>query len=175
MKTPLIYIHGLGSDRNSSKFELIQDYFSESYDYYCLEWKNDSNILALIEQAHQQFSNASNLIIIGDSTGANFAFQLRGMRDEKQLQSKLILTSPLLNLNMRIAAHDFPETIIPFMRAIEEPYNALMICPRNDEIINHSAWLNLNAEGLLVVQVDDTHRLTKFSAYLPILSSYLSK
>ncbi len=80
MHTTLIYIHGFGSDRNSRKFLNLKDYFGEQYNYDFIEWDNDSDIKSLIQDKFLKYKNESNLIIVGDSTGANFAYQLQNLR-----------------------------------------------------------------------------------------------
>lgn len=64
MKPTLLYIHGLGSDRNSRKFLNLKDYFKDQFDYDFLEWENDSNIQLLIEEKLEKFKNQENLICI---------------------------------------------------------------------------------------------------------------
>lgn len=79
-KTTLLYIHGLGSDRHSRKFINLKEYFKDRFSYDFIEWNNDSTISVLLVEAEAKLENVENPILIGDSTGANFAYQLRERR-----------------------------------------------------------------------------------------------
>lgn len=175
MTTPLLYIHGLGSDRTSSKFQAICTHFDKEYTMHCLEWTTESNIKELLNDAFNTYENDTKLILFGDSTGANFAYQLREQRAEKGLETTLILTSPLLDLSKRIAAFDFPKILEPYIIKINAPNHALLICPLNDEIIDHSWLNNLGNTSLVIKQVHDSHRLPEFKNYLPLIRNYLNK
>lgn len=171
MKPTLIYIHGLGSDRNSRKFKNLKDYFKDQFEYDFLEWKNDSDVKKIIEEKLQNYQNINQLIIVGDSTGANFAYQLREMRNKKE--DKLILTSPLLNIEMRIANFDFPKSLLPYLIKIAEPKNALIIGTKKDEILNQTWLFKKDFENISLKEVDDNHRLEKFHEFLPKIELYL--
>lgn len=99
----LLYIHGLGSDSNSRKYLNLKDYFKEEYQFDCIEWKNDSDISELLNKAESHLKNEDKIILVGDSTGANFAYQLRERLQETRKNVILITTSPLFNIEDRIA------------------------------------------------------------------------
>lgn len=171
MKPTLLYIHGLGSDKNSRKFMNLKNYFHDRFNYDFLEWKNDSNIKLLIQEKFDKYQKIENLIIIGDSTGANFAYQLRKLRNCNS--DKLILTSPLLDIEKRIASFDFPKTIIPYLEKITSPKNALIIATKKDEILDQS-WIFEN-ENFNLKEVKDSHRLENFQNYISFIEMYLSQ
>jgi predicted esterase YcpF (UPF0227 family) len=173
MTPPLLYIHGLGSDRNSTKFLALQTFFPDMFDFHCMEWTEHSNIDRLISQTHTSFENNNQLIVFGDSTGANFAYQLRDKRALNGLQTKLILSAPLLDLSKRITDFNFPKRLIPQLIKIEHPTHALLICPMQDELINHTALKSDVTNKLQVLQVNDTHRLPRFKEYLPAINAYI--
>ena len=79
MKPKLLYIHGLGSDRNSRKLVNIKDFFENQFEYNFVEWNNDSDLSALLNEAQKWLTTEPNvqIVLVGDSTGANFAYQLR--------------------------------------------------------------------------------------------------
>lgn len=173
MPPPLLYIHGLGSDRNSTKSLALQAFFPDMFDFHCMEWTEHSNIERLISQTYTSFENNNQLIVFGDSTGANFAYQLRDKRTLNGLQTKLILSAPLLDLSKRIIDFNFPKRLIPQLIKIEYPTHALLICPMQDELINHSTWKSDATNKLQVLQVNDTHRLPRFKEYLPTIKAYI--
>lgn len=173
MPPPLLYIHGLGSDRNSAKFLALQAFFPDKFDFYCMEWTDHSNIERLISQTYTTFEKTNQLIVFGDSTGANFAYQLRDNRALYGLQTKLILSAPLLDLSKRIIDFNFPKCLIPQLIKIEQPTHALLICPMHDELINHTALKSDITNKLQVLQVNDTHRLPRFKDYLPAVKAYI--
>ncbi len=174
MKQSLLYIHGLGSDRNSRKFLALKEYFKDQFQYDFIEWKNDSNISQLLNEANKKLRNIENFIVVGDSTGANFAYQLREMRNKDGQKAKLILTSPLLNIEDRIADFDFPKNIIQYLWRIENPRNALIIAAPNDEILNQRNLTENNERGLKLIKVEDNHRLENFEHYLPHIEKYIN-
>ena len=177
MKPNLLYIHGLGSDRHSRKFINLKDYFKDQFEYDFLEWNNDSDINFLIEDKHEQYKNNNQLIIVGDSTGANFAYQLREMRNGEN--DILILTSPLLDIDKRIANFDFPGFILPQLMKIQHPKNALIIASKTDEILNQKYLFTSDKnfvsvhETTEILEIKDNHRLLHFDNVIPAISNYI--
>lgn len=172
-KTRFLYIHGLGSNANSRKYLNLKEYFGNTFDFSCLEWKNDDNIEELLNQSEKELSQFENVILFGDSTGANFAWQLREKRKAKGLNSILIVSSPLLDLSKRISDFEFPETLKPFMKKIDHPAGMMIIAPTEDEIIDHSFVIDNQFPDTQILKVNDTHRLPKFKEYLPEIEKYI--
>lgn len=172
-KTKLLYIHGLGSDAQSRKYLNLKEYFADQFDFSCLEWKNDDNIEELLNLAEKDLSQQENVILFGDSTGANFAWQLREKRKTKGLNSILIVSSPLLDLSRRISEFKFPESLKPFMKKIDHPAEMMIIAPTKDEIIDHSFVIDNQFPDTQILKVNDTHRLPKFKDYLPEIERYI--
>lgn len=175
MKQTLLYIHGLGSDRHSRKFINLKDYFQDQFDYDFIEWKNDSIISELLDKSELQFENLENLIIVGDSTGANFAYQLRKRRRLKSKDSILILSSPLLNIDERIADFEFPENLIPQLEKFENPENALIIASKKDSILGQNWLFEKPLKNVKLIEVDDNHRLEKFHESLAEIEIYINE
>lgn len=171
MKT-LIYIHGLGSNKNSRKFQNLKEYFGNIFSYDFLEWVPDTNISDVIHQMALKYAG-EDVILVGDSTGANFAYQLRENIRRLGGNTVLILTSPLLDINNRIADFDFPHKLIPQLWKIENPEDALIIATRTDEILNQEILLNKKLNNVKCVEVNDGHRLENFHTYLPEIKKYI--
>ncbi|WP_407405848.1 YqiA/YcfP family alpha/beta fold hydrolase [Chryseobacterium sp.] len=175
MKTTLLYIHGLGSDRNSRKFINLKEYFKDQFDYDFVEWNNESNIAELLNEAENKLENLENPIIVGDSTGANFAYQLRESRKLKGKKSILILSSPLLNIDDRIADFEFPKTIIPQLIKIKNPSDALIIATKSDAVLDQNWLFEQTFNSIELIEVEDNHRLEKFHKSLPEIEKYCLK
>ena len=175
MKQKLLYIHGLGSDRNSRKLVNLKDHFKDQFEYNFVEWNNDSYISALLDVAEKwlQSDEEDQIVLVGDSTGANFAYQLRERLKENGVKSILILTSPLLNIDERIANFIFPNSIIPQLWKIDNPEDALIIATQKDEVLNQIPLFEKSLKNIKLVNVDDSHRLLKFENYLYYIEKYI--
>ncbi|WP_262152196.1 YqiA/YcfP family alpha/beta fold hydrolase [Chryseobacterium foetidum] len=173
MKPTLLYIHGLGSDQHSRKFINLKDYFKDQFNYDFVEWKNDSIISELLDQAELKLEDIENPVLVGDSTGANFAYQLRERRSQKGKNSILILSSPLLNIDERIADFEFPETLIPQLQKFDDPENALIIATKKDAILNQNWLFKKPLNNVKLIEVDDNHRLEKFHENLSDIELYI--
>lgn len=172
MKTTLLYIHGLGSDRNARKFINLKEYFKDQFDYDFVEWNNENNIAELLNEAENKLENLENPIIVGDSTGANFAYQLRESRKLKGKKSILILSSPLLNIDERIADFNFPEKLLPQLIKIKNPSNALIIATKNDTILDQNWLFEKDLDKITLIEINDNHRLEKFHETLSQIEKY---
>lgn len=172
-KTKFLYIHGLGSNALSRKYLNLKEYFPDQFDFSCMEWKNDDNIEELLNQSEKSLSQQENVILFGDSTGANFGWQLREKRKANGLNSILIVSSPLLDLSKRISDYEFPESIKPFMKKINHPAGMMIIAPTEDEILDHSFVIDNQFPDTRILKVNDTHRLPKFKDYLPEIERYI--
>lgn len=175
MKTTLLYIHGLGSNQHSRKFVNLKDYFEDEFDYDFVEWNNESDISKLLDDAEIKLQNIEKPIFIGDSTGANFAYQLRDRLFDLGKESVLILTSPLLNIDERIADFEFPKQLIPQLLKFENPKNTLIIATQNDKILNQKWLFNKDFENVKLIEVDDNHRLEKFHENLAEIRKYIAE
>lgn len=175
MHNKLLYIHGLGSDRNSRKFINLKDHFRNQFEYNFVEWNNESNISELLDTAEKSLvsESESQIVLVGDSTGANFAYQLRERLEKKTIKSILILTSPLLNIDNRIADFEFPKTILSQLQKIENPSDALIIASKKDEVLNQLPVFEKALQNVELADVDDSHRLLKFENYLATIENYI--
>lgn len=175
MNKKLLYIHGLGSDRNSRKFVNIKEYFKDQFEYNFVEWKNDSNISSLLNEAKKWLESGSTdqIVLVGDSTGANFAYQLRERLKGSNIKSILILTSPLMNVEDRTSDFEFPKNILPQLGKIENPEGALIIATQKDEVLNLIPLFQAELKNVELINVDDSHRLLKFEKYVYHIEKYI--
>ena len=175
MKPKLLYIHGLGSDRNSRKLVNIKDFFENQFEYNFVEWNNDSDLSALLNEAQKWLTTEPNvqIVLVGDSTGANFVYQLREKLMENGRKPILILTSPLLNIDNRIADFEFPKNLIPQLWKIENPEDALIIATKKDQVLNQKMLFEQPLKNVVLIEVDDNHRLEKFENYISHIEKYI--
>lgn len=171
MKKTLLFIHGYGSDRSSRKFQDLKTHFGKEYHCHCLEWVVFSDVPYLLNLAVQKCENVKSLVIVGDSTGANLAYQLREMRNREY--DKLILLSPLLDITKRKRDIPFPDTFCAHLSKIENPAKALVVASRNDEVIDQQSLFDETDKKFTLMEVDDGHRLEKFQEYLPALEEFI--
>lgn len=173
MHKKLLYIHGLGSDRNSRKFLNLKDYFKGQFDYDFVEWNSDSDISALLDIAEKWLKSENQIVLVGDSTGANFAYQLRERLKGGNQKLILILTSPLLDIDSRIVDFEFPKKIFPQLWKIKNPEDALIIATKKDEVLNQKPLFEKSFKDIELIEVDDSHRLEKFENYLSYIEKYI--
>lgn len=167
----LIYIHGLGSNKNSRKFKLIKEKFQALYNCKCIEWDLLTDINLLTKDLYLKYKNQNHLVIIGDSTGGNFAYQLHELLKLTDVKTKLILLNPLLNVNSRIASFPFPNEIEKYLQAINFVDGCFFLQSTKDEIIDHSKIKIGNR--VVQIKIDDTHRILNFEKHLDDLKNYI--
>lgn len=168
----ILYFHGLGSDEQSRKFQLLKERFSTA-DVYCVVWNKDTDFIQLFEHWRYKTQEADNIILIGDSTGGNYAYQFRKMLTKLKLSSKLILINPLLKLENIIADFTFPKELTNTLLNIDKVENALLILSRRDEVIDHHASANVSQPFTEILWIEDTHRVLFFDKLLMRIESYI--
>ena len=167
----LIYIHGLGSNQNSRKFLLMKEKFQALFNCKCIEWDLLTDIDLLIKKLYIKYKDHDNLVIVGDSTGGNFAYQLRELMKLTDVKTKLILLNPLLDFNSRIASFPFPREIEKYLQVINFVNCCFLLQSTNDEIIDHAKIKTGNR--VVQIKIDDTHRIINFDKYLDDLKNYI--
>lgn len=105
----------------------------------CLEWKTDDNIPRLLADTAARLRDKRHVILVGDSTGGNFAYQLRELLRPQGIKTTLILLNPLLDLSKRIAPFAFPESLVPYLKQIDKPADAYIFIAMRDEILDHQS------------------------------------
>jgi len=168
----ILYFHGLGSDEQSRKFQLLKMQFSTA-DVYCVVWNKETDFAQLFEHWCHKIQGAENIILIGDSTGGNYAFQFREMLTKHNLFSKLILINPLLNLENRIADFPFPKELTDTLQTIDKVEDALLIFSRRDEIIDHRTVAKASQPYTEILWVEDTHRVLYFDKLLKHIERHI--
>lgn len=173
MKKELLYIHGLGSSQNSRKYKLIESQFQNNYNCYCAAWDNDTNIQQFIRDLYDRYHTISELVLIGDSTGGNYASQLRDQLTAEGVKVKLILLNPLLNIAHRIATFTFPDSLLSSLLPYEEVSDCFLLQSHSDEVIDQSQIrIGVHVDQ---VRVHDSHRLLKFAEHIPYIKAYVNK
>lgn len=107
MKT-LLYFHGVGSSAASRKFIKLQSEFADKYQVTCVEWTYTSDMRTMITNLFTKYEHQKSIVIIGSSTGGNFAYQLADSLRSSGVKVKLIMINPLLQLTQRITSRPFP-------------------------------------------------------------------
>lgn len=167
----IIYIHGLGSSKRSSKFKELKKVYPQ---IECFEWdENDILMISKLIEFSKTFDKSQEIIIIGDSTGGNFAIQLRMMIEKYQnTYAKLVLLNPLLDISK---VHiEIPENVKNRLSKITEIHEALIFISKNDDIVDHTIPESISLH-CKIVKIDDTHKLSKFPEYLHIIDNYINQ
>jgi predicted esterase YcpF (UPF0227 family) len=167
--TKYIYIHGLNSSKNSYKYKIL----NQRFDMIILEWDKLTNINSKIDEIIKNINPSDKLMLIGDSTGGNFACQLRDKLNILNIYSKLVLLNPLLNIESLII-DIMPNEILKYIKPINEIKDALLIISNNDEVVNNKD-LNSFEETTNIVRVNDTHKLENIEEYIYLISDYSEK
>lgn len=170
-----IYIHGYGSNRSSGKFVLLERQFP-SYATICPEWTPETAFGPWLEHLYVGFKSEQTIILVGDSTGANFAYQLKERRKQEGLQTVLILLSPLLSYSQRLNKNlVFTENLKDSLIDIESPTDAFLLIGKQDETLDLRQLNPYTCEGSELVYLDDTHRLPFFEDYVGYIKAYIAR
>src|SRR5699024_1883033 len=179
MRRNFLYIHGLQRDdiHVSRKYLHLVKHFKDRFNYIYSAWINQTDFSKLLNTAEANLEKDEIPIIYGDSTGANFAYQLRERLKAKNKKSILILSSPLLNSKQRIQAElRFPEAVKKQMLEITSPENALVIASKKDQILQQNWLFEKSFPNLEVFEVDDNHQLSNYEKNsLEIIENYIDK
>lgn len=170
----LLYIHGLNSDANSRKLSLLKSYFGDRVDYHCIEWGDRTNLRFYFDKKRNEWLHYQKLIIVGDSTGANFAYQLREQLRDSHHQIALVLLSPFMCTSQQIVRIRFPFYIIPQIWYINKPTRALIIASPTDEVLTQNWLFEKDFKEVKVIEVSDEHSLRDFEEYIPHIDEYIN-
>ncbi len=177
MKRKLYFFHGYGSGINSSKYLRLKEYFGDRFEMENEVWRLDDNIEQIMSRVCDKLEHEEKPILFGDSTGANFAYQIRERRLLRGKESILIMSAPLLDFSKRISSMDFSKNIQHYLIPITEPKNAMIIIPTRDEVLNHSFLTQNTFDGIELFPIEDTHRLEelKKGVGLKNIEAYINK
>lgn len=168
----LIYFHGLGSNKKSRKFRLLKDYLDDRYELLCVEWHVDTDFQILMFNIFKRLLREHEVVLIGDSTGGNYACQMRDLLTQNNVKATLVLLNPLLSIDKRIAAFPFPNALVESLHDIRQVDDCLSIISTNDVVIDHSSITY--GHGTCRLIVDDVHQLLHFERYLQHIDRYIS-
>lgn len=172
MKT-ILYFHGLGSSAASRKFVRLQQVFADRYHVICPEWTFTTDIRVLLANLLAQYEKHKSIIIIGSSTGANFAYQLTESLRSKAVKVNLILINPLLDFEQRISSRPFPAKLENYIRTISEVNECSLILSKHDEAIDHS--LIQIGDKVNKIEIDDNHQVKNLKIFIRIIKELLKK
>ena len=162
MRTKFYFFHGYGSGINSSKFIRLKEHFGKSFEMQNEVWRLNDNIEQILSRVYDKLEYEENPVLFGDSTGANFAYQIRERRLNQGKKTILIMSAPLLDFSKRISKMEFDVNIQQYLIKITQPNNAMLIIPTQDEVIDQSMFLANNSfKNLEILTLNDSHRLQK--------------
>lgn len=167
-----IYFHGLNSSINSSKFVILKKTFKN---LKCFEWSPNDPIKNMLNELVYKLSNCNeDIILIGDSTGANFAYQTRELLKKYNKKVKLILISPLLSINQMdnnfFLYKYVTKSLISNIILIKYITDALIIKPINDEVLSNPYYCIFDCK---VLNIESGHRIDNFENYINNIKTYL--
>jgi hypothetical protein len=145
MKTGLLYVHGLNSSSKSSKFQTFSKYFDSSI---CVEWKNGvttiETILSDMDTGHKKLGEeCAEVVIIGDSTGANWVLQYQALSKRSYAVSSYALISPLLTKDSVNEPGIFEVKTWGQLQDFEKIKDLVVLYAVNDQVLNivpHKGW-----------------------------------
>ncbi|WP_158963263.1 YqiA/YcfP family alpha/beta fold hydrolase [Myroides fluvii] len=170
-----IYIHGYGSNRESRKYVLLQTQLV-AYQARCPEWTPETDFNTWLKALYQSVENEQTVVVVGDSTGANFAYQLKEMRNAEGLDTILVLLSPLLSYDHRLNKElAFTANLKNSLQDIVAPTEALILIGKQDETLDLKEVNPYACKNSEVVYIDDSHRLPLFEQYLGLIGDYVER
>jgi len=171
----LLYFHGYGSNRASRKYILSQAFFS-TYEAECIEWTPDTDFKHLLQEVYTATEQEENIVLIGDSTGANFAYQLKEMRKKQKKKTLLLLLSPLLSYTHRLNKElVFTDNLKNSLIHIPAPADAWVLLGKQDETLDLRVVQPYDCINTEILYVNDSHRLPLFDQYLEDMKAYINR
>lgn len=169
----IVYVHGLYSSANSSKFKSILKKYPSAI---CVEWRVEDTISAILLEAYDHLKGVvEDLTIIGSSTGGNFAWQLQQKLKENGKSSELILLNPLVDVSV-IKELDFPENLIQFLVDMNRFENTKVFLSVHDEVLDFEKLKkffemqdNIFPNQIDMIEIDDDHRIHNFELLLTLI------
>lgn len=172
MKT-ILYFHGLGSSAASRKFVSLQQVFADNYKVVCPEWSFTTDIQLMLANLLKQYESHTSIIMIGSSTGCNFAYQLTMSLRAKGVKVKLLMINPLLLIKQRISLRAFPVQLANYLSEIREVDHCTLILSTQDEIIDHS-MISIG-EDVDVISIKDNHQVSDLQGLIGIIQNIIEK
>lgn len=169
----IVYIHGLNSSANSTKFKTILKNYPSAI---CIEWKTEDNIATILFEAYEHLKGLVNdLAIIGSSTGGNFGWQLQQKLNENGKSSELILLNPLVDVSMKVE-NNFPENLSQYLVDMNRFENTTVFLSVHDEVLDFEKLKtffeiqqNIFPQQIEIIEIDDNHRIRNFESLLTLI------
>lgn len=169
----IVYIHGLSSSVNSQKFKILQQAFPSAK---CVEWTTEDNIFDIIQDAYDKLKGiVNNLVIIGSSTGGNFAWQLQKKLKENGKSSELILLNPLIDSSFKYD-DNLPEELNKYLVDMNRFENTKVFLALHDDVLNTGKLKDffeiqqrIFTDQIQIIEVDDNHRIENFETLLTLI------
>lgn len=169
----IVYIHGLYSSKNSKKFRVITKNFPTAI---CVEWKVEDNIFEIIQNSYNLLKGEiKDLVLIGSSTGGNFAWQLQKKLLENGKSSQLILLNPLIDITFKFL-DDFPSQLSSYLVPMNIFVNTKVFLGMKDEVLDaykSKKFFEIQQKSFInqidIIEVEDGHRLDNFSSLLLLI------
>lgn len=172
-KNTYVYIHGLHSSKESKKYIALQHKLDVDDQLLCIEWQTtgiDKTLQYAVDTIIKD--SKAQIILIGDSTGGNFACQIREMLKHKGIYAGLVLINPLL---LRFQLYDssiMPESTLEYVRNITDVSDSLIFLSDNDTVVNHHMLPNYILDCNNIRQIKDTHSFLRFAEYIDYIKYY---
>lgn len=169
----IVYIHGLNSSVNSQKFKILKEAFPTAI---CVEWTVENNIFDIIQVTYEKLKGIiNNLVIIGSSTGGNFAWQLQKKLKENGKSSELILLNPLVDQSFKYV-DDLPEELSKYLADMNRFEDTKVFLALRDDVLNTEKLKDffeiqqkIFTDQIQIIEVDDNHRIENFETLLTLI------
>lgn len=169
----IVYIHGLNSSVNSQKFKILQQAFPTAI---CVEWTVEDNIFDIIHDAYEKLKGiVNNLVIIGSSTGGNFAWQLQKKLKENGKSSELVLLNPLIDSSFKFS-NDIPDELNKYLVDMNRFEDTKVFLALHDDILDTEKLKDffeiqqkIFTNQIHIIEVDDNHRIENFETLLTLI------
>ena len=165
-----IYIHGFGTTgAGSNKFKKINKWATEiGQKAFALEWNEhqDQIVERLIRQLTATLQYDDPVVLIGSSTGGNFALQLMDFFTHHQIPMRFILINPLIDVKQR-KIHNASFTLLLADQLKLPKDNAIggkIILGKQDEVLDYQFTVNVFQKNNDIILLDaGNHALSNIS------------
>jgi len=161
----VLYFHGLNSGPQSPKFLAIQKQWPQAK---CFYWTPTEKQLSqrIKTLAVEMSTSTKDVLIIGDSAGSNLALQFRTEITKANSWCKLIIIAPIFNTKQLIDSSILPKNIIDQIVTVATLNDAMLLLPREDEILDYSEIPGQVLRSTEVKRIPGGHAVLGFSRYI---------
>lgn len=171
--TQYIYVHGLGSSKNSQKYREIELKYPGSI---CFDWVVGDNLHDKINEWIDVVKNCQlDVVLIASSTGCNLVCQMNVILSKTNNYQKTILLNPLLSLSQIINKDILPAKVLKYILEIGFFNGCCIIISDNDEVLDHKKISDsILTNNQIVISRNDNHNLLKFKEYFEVIDRYVA-